>query len=717
MEQVGLSDGTDSSQVSTSRCSTAQRTSTTADSLPADSNKAVAQLNHGNPSKQHSSLADWIPELVSLTLSILSLAATIGLVSSQHNRPLRNVFGAVTLNAAVAILTSAFKASMIMPVAEVISELKWLWFASGSQKLKDMEEYDRASRGPRGSLQLLFWQFPKNKLACLAAAITILSLGTDAVTQSIVQTYPCLVDSDWPTSTANILRTNNYSHFDNDGTNVLGFTLDAPMSLALFEGIFAAPANSSAQLPKECRSGFCTFPRDQVYSTVAMCSSVQNISNRIVKSSGGGPNEYTLVNSNVSLRYHESDFSVGEVDQNLLPRSANTPLFQFELLGTISGEQPHREAFSVSLYPCVKTFGSVRIVNSQVHQIELSSTPLARIGSNETVISTHLPTYYTLAGDISIDPAIDCTPVNSKEQLKSVPANRLGDGRYYVVRQESELEIRFRERWTWNDDDVVGREAGPQTTVYFDPACTWTFGIGATTALNRRMQELFGTQQTPQTYNTYLTKTGDFWIGLFYDDLQSRRVQNYVDGIVDSINVAIRSSGDFFNSQPFEGIEQVSDTCVRFGWQFLIWNVVLLIAACFVLAMALLKSARMARAGSIGRNRRPWKSSALAMVWCELDTASSGQRNAVDTVKQMKQQALSMEARLVDRITPTPSFVVPSESFETSASTTATQGDRATLSSVNVRRRWILAAMDSSESSQKRKARRWGGFGSKYLPI
>ena len=48
------------------------------------------------------------------------------------------------------------KAALLLPVAECISQLKWIYFQEQARTLEHIDLFDRASRGPFGALQL-FW--------------------------------------------------------------------------------------------------------------------------------------------------------------------------------------------------------------------------------------------------------------------------------------------------------------------------------------------------------------------------------------------------------------------------------------------------------------------------------------------------------------------------------------------------------------------------------
>ena len=48
------------------------------------------------------------------------------------------------------------KASMMVPVASALGQLKWRWFSKAPRTLDGIEHFDEASRGFLGSLRLLW---------------------------------------------------------------------------------------------------------------------------------------------------------------------------------------------------------------------------------------------------------------------------------------------------------------------------------------------------------------------------------------------------------------------------------------------------------------------------------------------------------------------------------------------------------------------------------
>jgi hypothetical protein len=104
----------------------------------------------------------WLPELVSSLMSLLCLAGIIVLAYANTGVPLamtRRPTG-LTLNATLAILSTLNKSLLLVPTSSAIMQDLWLWYsrrgAGRTSKLRNLDVADLASRGPRGSISLLF---------------------------------------------------------------------------------------------------------------------------------------------------------------------------------------------------------------------------------------------------------------------------------------------------------------------------------------------------------------------------------------------------------------------------------------------------------------------------------------------------------------------------------------------------------------------------------
>ena len=101
----------------------------------------------------------WLPEVFSALTGILAIFGIFIVLKAYDNGPIPN-WGSVlnttiTLNTVLSILGTVVKMSLMMPVIECISQLKWPWFDQG-RPLIDLNIFDQASRGPLGSIKLIW---------------------------------------------------------------------------------------------------------------------------------------------------------------------------------------------------------------------------------------------------------------------------------------------------------------------------------------------------------------------------------------------------------------------------------------------------------------------------------------------------------------------------------------------------------------------------------
>lgn len=128
---------------------------------------------------------EWVLEIVTSMGSLVILAAVAVIFRTVDNQPLSDWTFPVSLNAAISILTTACSAAIMHGISTFISQLMWLHFKNGAQKLEHLEKFDEASRGPLGSLK-----FPvsmKLNLATIGALVTVFRLGLSPLAQQVVK--------------------------------------------------------------------------------------------------------------------------------------------------------------------------------------------------------------------------------------------------------------------------------------------------------------------------------------------------------------------------------------------------------------------------------------------------------------------------------------------------------------------------------------------------
>lgn len=89
----------------------------------------------------------WLWESLSIAVATLAFTAIVTTLILRGDRPLPDWPSAITTNALIAIFTAIFKACLLMPIAEGIGQLKWLWYYQKPRPLRYMEKWDLASRG------------------------------------------------------------------------------------------------------------------------------------------------------------------------------------------------------------------------------------------------------------------------------------------------------------------------------------------------------------------------------------------------------------------------------------------------------------------------------------------------------------------------------------------------------------------------------------------
>ena len=131
----------------------------------------------------------WAAEITCAVFSILCVVAIVVILSRIDGRLLSSWTEAVSPNAVIAVLSTAAKAAMLLPVAESISQIKWLDLKRGAvASLEHLEQFDNASRGPWGALKL-FWHARRSPFmfpTYLGCFVTIAAIAVDPFTQQIL---------------------------------------------------------------------------------------------------------------------------------------------------------------------------------------------------------------------------------------------------------------------------------------------------------------------------------------------------------------------------------------------------------------------------------------------------------------------------------------------------------------------------------------------------
>lgn len=128
-------------------------------SFEVESNRPCSQRPHSRWSDFYQVATDWwIFEVLACAGCLAALVGIIGVLTVYNGRSLPNWPYGITINSVLAWLATAMKALMLVAIAACIGQAKWTHFHSKTHALADIVVYDSASRGPQGSMQLL-WKF------------------------------------------------------------------------------------------------------------------------------------------------------------------------------------------------------------------------------------------------------------------------------------------------------------------------------------------------------------------------------------------------------------------------------------------------------------------------------------------------------------------------------------------------------------------------------
>ncbi|KAF8856580.1 hypothetical protein BDZ45DRAFT_727386 [Acephala macrosclerotiorum] len=241
------------------------------------------------PRKSRSILGDtWLPETLAIVLSLVSFLMILVLLKVYDNRPIFVWHGA-TLNTFVSTIATLGKAMLLFTVSACMSQWKYIWFSQARRKLIDFEVFDSASRGPSGSLSLL-WSVNFRSLVSIGAGITILSLAIDPFVQQIVGVGERQVDATNSTTIARALRYSRGTFLPAPEVSLSGpdgrpfdpitINTDFSMQSAILFGLSNLPSAISQQMTVHCPGAHCIWPP---YLSLGICSTCVDVTNLLTK--------------------------------------------------------------------------------------------------------------------------------------------------------------------------------------------------------------------------------------------------------------------------------------------------------------------------------------------------------------------------------------------------------------------------------------------------
>lgn len=599
----------------------------------------------------------WIWEVLSILGATIALAAMIITLVLHQDKPLPKWPSAITINALIAVFSAILKACVVMPIAESISQLKWLWFQK-ARPLRHFEQWDLASRGlspleslrfgdsadsiftgPWGSL-LLILTLKGRDLAVFGALLMIVAMAADPFTQQIVQYYSCSTIVDGEISS--IPFSNNYT----DGT--MGRpsgspALDSQMQSALYVGLLDPPANVSAAITFDCRTGNCTFPSTEdgaTFMSLSMHTRCSDISSNI--SYSVNKTRYDDGDSNVTVTY---EFATLEgYDINLKNGSAYVMqtgvtyadgwpskfLNKFAFLMTTTshaiatGMNTSTQAFECEFFPAVTTYGA-NITNAVLVEHVLEIQPM-----DVWPVSFGTHSLLTVNKTIRGGEWHECQSDTNRSEENNLPILDLpmptgptdGSGASMEELTNKSSETSAYANWTvwW-----------PQDCVYWLPYVS-------TQSLSVNLAEFLGNEtlfMDPWTSRA----TGKLWSVNLWNNGSATldSVQDAMRGLADSMTARWRMGDGISNIVgPARGTVWENQTCVHVKWAWLTLPAALVLLTIVFLLLTIVQT-NMSK-GLV------WKSSMLAVLFNGL---SEETRNSPRTVVSLQEMTAAADATTI----------------------------------------------------------------------
>lgn len=329
----------------------------------------------------------WVWEILGALLSILCMAAVVLLGLYIDDSSLSEWKLNITPGTMISALITLGKTSIMLPVAEGISQLKWIHFGTKKRPLNELEAFDDASRGPWGSLMLLWKIKLQSTLALCGAFLTIAMLAMGPFSQQIVSFRSRTIPR--ANATASILVSNAYDSgtFSGvEGNAPQNKAADVRMQGAVFNAIFDL---SSSPFDFVCPSGSCTWPD---FASFAVCSQCANVTSStqfrneedqtVIITPGGISIDFMLDPSQSERRYNGSvraEIRGSEIAGDIASYAAA----QLKTPTTVAAEEAQWDITECELAWCVKRYSDVKVVEGSIQRMQVEDIPLQKQEVNE----------------------------------------------------------------------------------------------------------------------------------------------------------------------------------------------------------------------------------------------------------------------------------------------------------------------------------------------
>ncbi|GME24397.1 hypothetical protein GTA08_BOTSDO04686 [Neofusicoccum parvum] len=207
-------------------------------------------------------------------LSVSCTVAIIVLLPYLDDQPLSKWKWVMGPNTFISTLITIAKTSMLLPVAECLSQLKWRHFWLKSRPLAEIEAFDEASRGPWGAFVFPWKTKLKSWIALMGALVMVGALTMEPLAQQIVsfetKTRMPPLNELKGSNKSGIYVAQAYNTESSPEIQDEPFEAAQVIQGAFFDGVF----DVTRLMASSCANGNCTWPD---FLSLGVCSKCEDI--------------------------------------------------------------------------------------------------------------------------------------------------------------------------------------------------------------------------------------------------------------------------------------------------------------------------------------------------------------------------------------------------------------------------------------------------------
>ncbi|KAK1531655.1 hypothetical protein CPAR01_11304 [Colletotrichum paranaense] len=252
----------------------------------------------------------WGPESWALVGGIISFTAMVVLLARFDGKPIFTWNG-VTLNTVVSILSVTMKAAVAFVLSECLAQWKWILFTREDRPLMDFDRIDAATRGPLGSLRIIFRTRGAHAVQ-LGAILTLLAVALDPLAQQVIQVRegvvytrstqtdkgPLALNSGTQTYSMGTAQVTELSR-QNSTTTEYWVSTDTPLSMqgAILNGLSKSRWEVEQEALIQCPTSNCTW--DQ-FKSLGICHKCNDLTSELKQVGGFGQAIIALANTTLA---------------------------------------------------------------------------------------------------------------------------------------------------------------------------------------------------------------------------------------------------------------------------------------------------------------------------------------------------------------------------------------------------------------------------------